>query len=50
LGFRGEPYRGWHHRLSDGRDWQNYCPSCAQQANPAAELAGLYFSKKSSDD
>ena len=41
---------GWDHRRPKGRDWKNYCPSCAEQPNPAAELAGLYFGKKSSDD
>jgi hypothetical protein len=41
---------GWDHRRPHGRDWENYCPSCAERANPAAELAGVYFGRISSED
>jgi hypothetical protein len=40
----------WVHQRPQGRGWLNYCPRCAEEADPAAELAGLYIFRKSSDD
>jgi hypothetical protein len=41
---------GWDHRRRDGRNWENYCPNCAEYAEPAEELAGIYIGRKYSDD
>jgi hypothetical protein len=40
---------GWDNRkLKDG--WRNYCPQCAEEADPDLDLAGIGFTKKLIDD
>jgi hypothetical protein len=42
---------GWDNRkLKDGR-WRNYCPRCAEEADPDLDLTGLHlFKNLASDD
>lgn len=36
---------GWDNRKR-GDDWFNYCPSCAEYAQPERENPGIYFGRK----
>jgi hypothetical protein len=40
---------GWDHRQLRGV-WHNYCPRCAEDANPELELVGIHFFKKSESE
>lgn len=35
----------WQNRRS-GKDWRNYCPGCAELADPERENAGLFIGRR----
>jgi len=41
---------GWEHRKSPSDNWLNLCPLCAQESDPATEIAGLHFFKMTGNE
>lgn len=41
---------GWQHRPSPSGGWFNLCPSCSDESDPGAELAGLHFYRRTGSD
>lgn len=36
---------GWDNRKREN-GWHNYCPSCAEYADPERDLAGIHFGRR----